>query len=239
MSRAGSNAISRRLLPAALLNSQPMGFYAPAQIVRDAREHGVVVRPPDVNYSDWDCTLEPVGTGGFAVRLGLRQIDGMPKQMRRADRGARARRPYADVEDLKPAPVSIAGTIRAAGGGGCVPVAWRSTGGRRCGSARLKDAPDLPLFTVSDTRDEGAEARCRFPQMPLCEQVVADYQTLRLSLKAHPMAFLRASLTRQRAIVAPAICWTAMTDEGGDGRDRADPPAPRHRQGGLFHHARG
>ena len=60
----------------ALLNSQPMGFYAPAQIVRDAREHGVEVRPADVNYSDWDNRLEP-GGAGFALRLGLRQIDGL------------------------------------------------------------------------------------------------------------------------------------------------------------------
>src|SRR5690606_31121014 len=66
---------------AALLNSQPMGFYAPAQIVRDAREHGVEVRPVDINFSDWDCTLEPVADGGekpvLALRLGLRQVDGL------------------------------------------------------------------------------------------------------------------------------------------------------------------
>jgi len=65
----------------ALLNSQPMGFYAPAQIVRDAREHGVTLREADVNYSDWDNTLEPISPGVFAVRLGLRQIDGMKQIM--------------------------------------------------------------------------------------------------------------------------------------------------------------
>ena len=65
---------------AALLNSQPMGFYAPAQIVRDARDHGIEVRQPDVNYSDWDTTLEPTGVGRFAVRLGLRQIDGLSQE---------------------------------------------------------------------------------------------------------------------------------------------------------------
>ncbi|MGG2320025.1 hypothetical protein, partial [Salmonella enterica] len=59
-----------------LLNSQPMGFYAPAQIVRDARDHGVMVLPPDVNHSEWDCTLEP-HRGTFALRLGMRQIDGL------------------------------------------------------------------------------------------------------------------------------------------------------------------
>jgi len=68
---------------AALLNSQPMGFYAPAQIVRDAREHGVEVRPPDVNYSDWDNTLEPMSPDLFAVRLGLRQVDGVKRWLLR------------------------------------------------------------------------------------------------------------------------------------------------------------
>src|SRR5688572_19791240 len=78
---------------AALLNSQPMGFYAPAQIVRDAQEHGVVALPADINHSDWDCTLEPVGADlphtdngwrldkGRALRLGLRQVDGFPKDV--------------------------------------------------------------------------------------------------------------------------------------------------------------
>ena len=70
----------------ALLNSQPMGFYAPAQIVRDARNHGVEVRDVDVNYSDWDCTLEPSGDG-FALRLGMRLVDGMSKDGQLADHG--------------------------------------------------------------------------------------------------------------------------------------------------------
>ncbi len=186
---------------AALLNSQPMGFYAPAQIVRDAREHGVVVRPPDVNYSDWDNALEPVGTGGFAVRLGLRQIDGMRSQMAGRIMAAREA-PYADLEDLKTRTCVDAGTIQRL----AAADAFRSMAlDRRQAlwqSRALKDAPDLPLFTVSDTRDEGAEALVPLPEMPKCEHVVADYQTLRLSLKAHPMVFLRASLTRQRHISA-------------------------------------
>ncbi len=84
----------------ALLNSQPMGFYAPAQIVRDAREHGVVVRPPDVGVSDWDCTLEPHGSD-FAMRLGLRQIDGFRQDWAEAITAARADGPFGGAEDLR------------------------------------------------------------------------------------------------------------------------------------------
>jgi len=177
----------------ALLNSQPMGFYAPAQIVRDAAEHGVEVRAPDVNFSDWDSGLEPAGTG-WALRLGLRQIDGMP--VAAAARLMQARdAPYGDLDDMK---------TRAGLG---VPVirrlaaadAFRSmTLDRRAAlweARALRDAPDLPLF--AETRDEGDEARVILPAMPKCEHVVADYQTLRLSLKAHPMAFLRGSMARQ------------------------------------------
>jgi error-prone DNA polymerase len=177
----------------ALLNSQPMGFYAPAQIVRDAREHGVDVRPADVNYSDWDNTLEP-GARGWALRLGLRQIDGMPRAM--ADRLITGRdAPYADLETLHRAAGLNVATLRRL----AAADAFRSMGlDRRAAlwaTRALRDAPDLPLF--AGQRDEGAEQAFALPAMPVCEHVVADYQTLRLSLKAHPMAFLRASMARQ------------------------------------------
>ncbi len=179
---------------AALLNSQPMGFYAPAQIVRDAREHGVEVRAPDVNYSDWDSTLEPLGAGCFAVRLGLRQVDGMGQAV--AERMMAVRdAPFADIEDLKKRARVDAGSLRKL----AAADAFRSIGLDRrqalWDTRALRDAPDLPLF--SETRDEGPETRFILPQMPTCEHVVADYQTLRLSLKAHPMSFLRRSMTRQ------------------------------------------
>ncbi len=178
---------------AALLNSQPMGFYAPAQIVRDAREHGVAVQAPDVNYSDWDNTLEPVGAA-FAVRLGLRQVDGMVQAM--AQRLIAARdAPYADLQDVKTRARLDAGTMRRL----AAADAFRSVALDRrqalWDARALKDAPDLPLFL--QTRDEGQEMQVALPQMPVCEHVVADYQTLRLSLKAHPMAFLRKSMARQ------------------------------------------
>lgn len=179
---------------AALLNSQPMGFYAPAQIVRDAREHQVPVRAADINYSDWDNTLEPTGDGRFAVRLGLRQIDGMSREQ--AERIMRQRDvPYADLFELKERTRINAGTMHKL----ATADAFRSMGLDRrqalWDTRALRDAPDLPLF--AEVRDEGEEVAFALPQMPKCEQVVADYQTLRLSLKAHPLSFLRKSMTRQ------------------------------------------
>ncbi|MFL6734937.1 MAG: error-prone DNA polymerase [Sphingomicrobium sp.] len=182
----------------ALLNSQPMGFYAPAQIVRDAREHGVEVREVDVNHSDWDCTLE-----SGALRLGLRQVDGL-----RAVDAARVvtGRPYASVEEIRTlagVPVHAIERLAAAD-------AFRSIALDRRGAlwdARaLKAAPDLPLFAHVDARDEGEEAiQAVLPTMPLSEHVVNDYQTVRLSLKAHPMQFLRGHYAKQRFITADKL----------------------------------
>ncbi|WP_287886288.1 MULTISPECIES: error-prone DNA polymerase [Paracoccus] len=185
---------------AALLNSQPMGFYAPAQIVRDTRDHGVTVLPADVNISEWDNTLEPCD-GTFALRLGLRQIDGLPEAL--AERIKQARHePYADLADLKTRAELDARAIRliAAADG------LRSMGlDRRAGlwqARALRDAPELPLF---GRRDEGPEPAVTLPAMPLYEHVTADYQTLRLSLKAHPMRFLRRSLTAQGYVPAAGL----------------------------------
>ncbi|MBM1220830.1 error-prone DNA polymerase [Ponticoccus sp. SC2-23] len=187
---------------AALLNSQPMGFYAPAQIVRDAREHGVTVRPPDVNFSDWDNTLEPVGAGAFAVRLGFRQVTGLREDVAARIMAAREA-PYRDLADLKARAGISAAHIRRLAEADAMrsmfidrrQALWEAKG--------LRDAPDLPLFR--ETRDEGAERPVALPAMPVCEQVVADYQTLRLSLKAHPMAFLRKSLTKSGYATARSL----------------------------------
>ena len=179
----------------ALLNSQPMGFYAPAQIVRDAREHGVEVRGVDVDYSDWNCTLEP-SADGFALRLGMRQVDGMREDAAARIMAARDR-PFEDVADLKTRARLDRGQIRKL----AEADAMRNMGiDRRQAlwqAQALKDAPDLPIFTHADARDEGAEPPVLLPAMPQTEQVVADYQTLRLSLKAHPISFFRASLRKQ------------------------------------------
>ncbi len=178
---------------AALLNSQPMGFYAPAQLVRDARDHQVVVQPADVNFSDWDSTLEPY-RGGHALRLGLRQIGGL-----RADTAARimAARdaPFDDLIALQTRAGLSAAHIRRLAEADAVRSMWIDRRQALWEAKALRDAPDLPLFR--DQRDEGAEVPVPLPVMPICEQVVADYQTMRLSLKAHPMSFLRRSLAHQ------------------------------------------
>ncbi|MFM7403582.1 MAG: error-prone DNA polymerase [Erythrobacter sp.] len=180
---------------AALLNSQPIGFYAPAQIVRDAAEHGVRVLPVDVNASAWDCTLEGDGED-HALRLGLRQIDGLPEHIAAALVGEREQRgAYRDIAELRGrAGLSPTHIERLASAD-----AFTSLGMSRrqalWDARSLIPAPDLPLFRASGVREEGAErARIALPAMPLSEEVVADYQTTRLSLKAHPMAFLRADL---------------------------------------------
>lgn len=177
----------------ALLNSQPMGFYAPAQIARDAREHGVELRAADVNFSEWDNTLEPSGNN-FALRLGLCQIDGVTRNAAELLLQVRSA-PFDSLSDLATGAGLNGRTIRSL----AAADAFRSIGlDRRAAlweAKALRDAPDLPLFQSG--QDEGSEPLTNLPQMPLCEQVVADYQTLRLSLKAHPMAFLRSSMTRQ------------------------------------------
>ncbi len=190
----------------ALLNSQPMGFYAPAQIVRDAREHGVPLREADVNFSEWDNTLEPAGNG-FALRLGLRQVDGLGREA--AERLTRARQePFQTLADLALRTQLNGRAIRAL----AAADAFRSMGlDRRAAlweARALRNAPDLPLFRPGE--DEGAEPLADLPQMPLCEQVVADYQTLRLSLKAHPLAFLRASMARQGFTPAAEVAGMAQ-----------------------------
>jgi error-prone DNA polymerase len=177
-----------------LLNSQPMGFYAPAQIVRDARDHGVVVHPPDVNHSEWDSTLE-----AGALRLGLRQIDGLAETHAAALVAARQHEgAYHDLGDLRaraglsPAVIERLASADAFGSLGASrrEALWQARS--------LIAAPDLPLFAAMHARDEGVEAvRTRLPVMPAGEEVVADYQTLRLSLKAHPMAFLRPRLAER------------------------------------------
>ncbi len=187
---------------AALLNSQPMGFYAPAQLVRDARDNGVEVRPVDVSHSDWDCTLEAGGADGRpALRLGFRQVDGMSQdETEKKLLVARAVAPFADVYDLwRRAGVRLQTIERLA-----AADAFRSLGlDRRQALWEVKafdGAEPLPLFAWSETREAGAEPVVALPQMPLPDHVVTDYQTLRLSLKAHPVAFLRGGLTRRRIL---------------------------------------
>jgi error-prone DNA polymerase len=202
---------------AALLNSQPMGFYAPAQIVRDAKEHGVVVLPIDVNRSEWDCTLERVSEEacptprfrangdrwrsdeGWGLRLGLRQVGGFPKAV--AEQLTEVRRksgPFADVIELRDRARVGPSYIERLAAADCFSSLAISRRQALWHARALVGAPELPLFVAAREREEGAErAVTRLPVMPLPEEVITDYQTTRLSLKAHPMSFLRASLAER------------------------------------------
>ncbi len=304
---------------AALLNSQPMGFYAPAQIVRDAREHEVAVLPVDVNHSGWDNALEeirsrraaepqraaaisgshedtkarrclaapqavsPLQTVRFeapselnaaaqqaehlrafvsscekisslrgsaalrepelALRLGFRQVDGFPEAAAARIVAAREGGPFRDLRDLRERTGLSPALIERLASADCFNSLSLTRRQALWDARSLIPAPDLPLFAAMVARDEGAERTAtRLPVMPLSEEVVADYQTQRLSLKAHPLAFLRASLgergfiraselrsrkfrsavqvagvvlIRQRPGSARGVCFITLEDETG------------------------
>jgi error-prone DNA polymerase len=197
---------------AALLNSQPMGFYAPAQIVRDAEEHGVEMRPVDVNFSDWDCTLEGNASAKnlhprhlemkddiwskHALRLGFRQISGMAEKEGRAIAEVR-RTGFDSVRDLwlrTRLPPSTLERLAAADAFGSLGLSRRDALWAVKALRRAGDKDDLPLFAHAAMAE--LEPDADLPPMPPGEEVIEDYRHLRLSLKAHPLAFLRAELDR-------------------------------------------
>jgi error-prone DNA polymerase len=202
---------------AALLNSQPMGFYAPAQIVRDAIEHGVEVRAADVNLSDWDSTLEKKdGDGCPAMRLGLRQIDGLQEEEIGKLVAARTTlaKPFRDVHELWARARLKLFTLEKLAAADAFRSIQAELGFAKTGLDRrqalwevkaLGAAEPLPLFSWSETREAAAEPFVQLPQMRLSEHVVNDYQTLRLSLKAHPMSFLRERFTARRVIACDEL----------------------------------
>ena len=199
----------------ALLNSQPMGFYAPAEIVRDAREHDVEVRGPDVAVSFWDNTLENRPDKALRLRLGFRQIDGFRKEW--AEALTSGRRPegatiFPSIEELRRRTrLPKAALVKLADAD-----AFRSMDlDRRAALWEVRRLPDdvaLPLFEAADAADLGDEISAPLPEMPLSEHVVADYQTTRLSLKGHPVQFLRALFS------AEGVATCAETREARDGR---------------------
>jgi len=178
----------------ALLNSQPMGFYAPAQIVRDAREHGVAVREVDVTASAWDCALEPDGAG-WALRLGLRLVAGLPEKD--------AEKVAALGRDATPAALARAGLARPAIEALARADAFRGLGldRRRAlweAAATERAAPPLPLFIA-------AEAAPGLPAETGGESTVLDYGATGLTLRAHPLALLRDALARLGARDSRAV----------------------------------
>ncbi len=195
---------------AALINSQPMGFYQPAQIVRDAREHGVVVRPVDVNLSAWDCTLEQAGrdpsTHRFAVRLGQRLVKGLPERDAAAIAGAVAGRGrFKDVPSLWRTTLVPAASLRklaAADAFGSMNL------DRRAALWQIQPLRDeeLPLFDAPRTRDREQDFFAEDdpnPALPVMHprlRMLQDYQATGLSLASHPLTFLRPQLARRRVI---------------------------------------
>jgi error-prone DNA polymerase len=199
---------------AALLNSQPMGFYAPAQLVRDAIEHGVDVRPIDVAHSQWDNSLEP-GQNGLAIRLGFRQVSGFRQDWADAIVAARTDAPFTSFETVirrAELPPRAARLLADADAFGSLALPRRDAHWE----ARRTPAGELPLFAAMDAAELAPEPTAQLPAMPANEEVVADYQTTRLSLKAHPLAFLRQLLRSMGAQTAAEIAasrngqWTRM-----------------------------
>ncbi|SFC26922.1 error-prone DNA polymerase [Parapedobacter composti] len=178
------------IFAAALLNSQPMGFYQPAQIIIDARKHGVTVLPVDVNHSHWDHTLEgEFGQRYHALRLGFRQVKGMGQEDAETLVNARGSG-YASVTALADAGVSAAALERLADAD-----AFRSLGlDRRQALWKIAALPDRPLALFEGQPAAPEEGQVALPLMTPGEHVVQDYASTALSLKAHPVSFLREQL---------------------------------------------
>jgi DNA-directed DNA polymerase III PolC len=178
----------------ALLNSQPMGFYAPAQIVRDAREHGVTVRPVCINASFWDNVMEPDEAGGLALRLGFRQIKGIAEEDATWIAAGRGNG-YLSVRDLwRRAGLDTATIARLAEADTFRDL--RLTRRQALWDAKALTArTTLPLFEGDIDGEAISEPAALLPQMTEGEQVVEDYVALRLTLRRHPVALLRHILT--------------------------------------------
>jgi error-prone DNA polymerase len=188
------SAYIKRFHPAAfacaLLNSQPMGFYAPAEIVRDAREHDVEVRHVDVNHSAWDNALEQDGRGGLALRLGFRQVDGFQEKWADAIVRCRGNR-YGTVGDVARRARLPKRALIILAEADCFQSQNRDRRETLWDVRRLADDDALPLFASQFVEEQPEEEIAPLPVMPESEHVLADYQMLRLSLRAHLMKFLR------------------------------------------------
>lgn len=195
---------------AALLNSQPMGFYAPVQLVRDAKEHGVDVRPPDINASDWDCTLEPGLNNRCALRLGLRQVTGLSEAAARQMVARRGGDPYRNPCDLWRrsglARRQIIALARA--------DAFASLGLTRrdvLWAVRGFSDGHLPLLDMQRGVSD-LEPVVALPGLTMGEQVVDDYSGFSMSLRSHPLELLRATFAQRGLSNTEAL----KTSKNGD-----------------------
>ena len=222
----------------ALINSQPMGFYAPAQLVADARRHGVEVRPVDVNASEWDCTLEPSAGQYHALRLGLRLVKHLGEADAIALAAARGNG-YVSVHDVK----RLAGLSEGAINALADASAFESIGDSRREAVWDALEPRIspgPLFDEPDDEPDDKQPKPWLPPASLGEEVSMDYVSTGLSLRAHPLSILRRSLsgcarashlasrrngnfvaiaglviTRQRPATANGVLFVTLEDETG------------------------
>jgi error-prone DNA polymerase len=222
----------------ALLNSMPMGFYQPAQIVIDAKKHGVEVRPVDVNHSDWDNTLEEKSGSGHALRLGFRQVKGLRADDIQLLVSARIKL-YSKIAELRDAGITQSVLEKLADAD-----AFNSLGmDRRKALWEISTGNDRPIgLFAGKISDPSSEENISLPLMKESEHVVHDYAAMSLSLKAHPVHFVREKLeqlhilktddlksrrngdlvkvaglvlVRQRPGTAAGICFITIEDESG------------------------
>lgn len=204
---------------AALLNAQPMGFYAPAQIVRDALAHGVDVRPVCINASRWDCTLEPSDDAGrFAVRLGLRMVKGLANAHGAAIVAARADQPFASVDDLwRRAGIPSAALVQLAEADAFRPALGLARREALWAIKGLRDEP-LPLFAAASAREativpELTEPVVALRPMTAGGEVVQDYSHVGLTLRDHRSRSCAKTFSAGASSPA-AMRWRRTTEAG-------------------------
>jgi len=202
---------------AALLNSQPMGFYAPAQIVGDARKHGIEVRPVCINRSRWDCTLETIeGSDRHAVRLGMRMVHGLAEIDAARIIAARADQPFENVDDLwRRSGVPAASLVQLAEADAFLSSLGLQRRDALWAIKALRDEP-LPLFAAAAAREQRTIAEQREPEVSLRQMmeghnVIQDYSHTGLTLRQHPLAFLRKDLAARNIVT----CEEAMAARDG------------------------
>ncbi|HYJ51662.1 MAG TPA: error-prone DNA polymerase [Allosphingosinicella sp.] len=192
---------------AAILNAQPMGFYGVAQLVRDARDHGVEVRPVSINASRWDCTLEEGSRPCLSVRLGLRMVKGLANDHGARIAAAAMEAPFASIEEVLErtgVPAAALEKLADADAFHCLGFDRRAALWR----VRGLGGASLPLFAAAEAR--GQEPEVALAPMSDGREVVEDYRALQLSLRSHPLAFLRSELERRG--VTPAGRLSRLKD---------------------------